>query len=745
MAETGKSGGQENRGLKLVVPLDASGIEGFKPEQRVKVLVVGGEAKPRSVSVELDGKGAGEASFAFARPPGAVQIIVGPEGATDDELQALQTLRVDISQRQWADTANLKLPPLRISPYYWWWWLRWCRTFVIRGRVVCANGSPVPGAKVCAYDVDRWFIWCNTQLVGCSTTDVNGVFELRFRWCCGWWPWWWWRQRIWQVDPFLARQVGDVLRRAPDLRLSPAGGNQPSLAVFKGILGEQGMALNRPLSPTSVNTLEQVRTSLLQKLPASAELERLRIWPWWPWWPWWDCTPDIIFKVTQDCLTPGTVIVDEGCNNTRWDIPNPLSVTLIANDKACCLPQCHDPTGKPCPDGECVVIERICSDPITDIGGNPGAAAAPAGYLHPGAVAPGAADYNGDRPFAGVIPLEKNFNDMLNVDYLEVEQSPDGVTWSPLPTGAAVDFTRLWMETVGFTTGTVAFPFTVKLDAGAVAHTVVESREHSEATGGLGGWNANRFWLVNRDLVVPLDSTKFTDGTYQFRVVGWQIGGGGELVNRKVLPVCGTEKENKLILTFDNQVQDPMTHDPSHNCGGGIHVCTQEPDTAIIQVRVNGTPVGACKTVDSSAGTLEIDFQAHDTDGHLAVYSLIATYGVNQAVNLLNRPGSTVTALVAGIQTGWKAAAPANVDGTYGVALSQGAVAPLWSGGTFRLTAPLNEAFPIPCCYQLELRAWKRTIVGGASGIGFGCDHGYAHNNLSEFTIGVGVCPPQKG
>ena len=33
-------------------------------------------------------------------------------------------------------------------------------------------------------------------------------------------------------------------------------------------------------------------------------------------------------------------------------------------------------------------------------------------------------------------------------------------------------------------------------------------------------------------------------------------------------------------------------------------------------------------------------------------------------------------------------------------------------------------------------------MVGGGSGVSFSCDKGYAHNNLTEYTIGVGVCPP---
>jgi hypothetical protein len=82
---------------------------------------------------------------------------------------------------------------------------------------------------------------------------------------------------------------------------------------------------------------------------------------------------------------------------------------------------------------------------------------------------------------------------------------------------------------------------------------------------------------------------------------------------------------------------------------------------------------------------------------------------------------------------------PASLVGpTYGEALhpTQGAVAPHWHGGRFRLQVSLAEAFPEPCCYQLELRAYKRTIVS--------CDGDYDHNNLSEYTFGVGICPPPE-
>jgi hypothetical protein len=81
-----------------------------------------------------------------------------------------------------------------------------------------------------------------------------------------------------------------------------------------------------------------------------------------------------------------------------------------------------------------------------------------------------------------------------------------------------------------------------------------------------------------------------------------------------------------------------------------------------------------------------------------------------------------VTPLIAGTQEG----------PTYAAALGQGAVRPHWYGGRYRLTIPdAATAFPDPCCYQLELRAYKRTIVNCGS---------TDHRNLTEYSLGVGIC-----
>ena len=708
--------------FSLEIPLDASGIQDFKPDQPLKILVKNAQAS-QSQEVKLNEKGLGSAKFDFDEPPGRVRVLVGPADASDEELAGLQTLSVDVSTRLLGERAA-KLTPILIPPYYWWWWRVWCREYVIRGRVVCADGSPVPGAQVCAFDVDWWFIWSSTQQVGCSYTDAQGAFEIRFRWCCGWWPWWWWRYRVWDLNPRLAESVGSVLRRVPDVRLGRAG-NQPTLAVFDDLLAGQGIATHKALTAAQVPVLEDLRKGLLDQLVPAPELERLRIWPWYPWYPWRDCAPDIIFKVTQNCEQPGTVIVDETVGDTRWNIGTALDVTLTANKAACCRRGC--PPGQVCIDGECLVITQVCGAAIDDVGGNLGAPPLPAGYLNPGAVTPGTQAYNGDRPFAGTVRVEKNAGDMLNVDYYEIEHF-DGVNWVALPAGAAQNFARRYMEMVApsFPTTDVPFNFT-----DISSHNVVESREHWEAASGLGVWGLNYIWLTNEFLVVPLDSTKFGDGEHRFRVVGWQLS-GGNLTNRRVLPICATQQDNSLVLFFDNRVSNALLHNPAHNCGG-VHQCTTEPDTHIVSVKINGQPVEPCGTVDGASGDLEVIFEVTDPDDHLAVYTLVALYGLSGSVNLLGLGGASLVALTPGSETGWN---PGLGSGTYGVALAQGATAPHWGGGRYRLTVPASLAFPEPCCYQLRLRAWKRNVVN--------CSGSFDYHNTTELTLGVGVCPPPE-
>jgi len=704
----------------LTVPLDASQVDDRGADDKLKVAVATGGAVLQSQTVKLNKSGTGRATFTFDGEPAGIRVLVGPEDAADEDIVGLQTLSADVSAAALAQ-GELTLRPIVIAPYYWWWWRRWCRTFTVRGRVICPDGSPVPGAEVCAYDVDWWFFYSSTQLLGCATTDTGGAFSLTFRWCCGWWPWWWWRLRRWTVDPDLIARINPVLQRDPDLRLH-APGTQPDLSIFEHVLGESGFDLRTPLQrdPTVV---EKLREPLLARLPSAPELEVLRIWPWWPWRPWWDCNPDLIFKVSQDCFGQNTVIVDEGIGDTRWNVDINTIVTLIATDDACCIPPpCPQP---PCPEGDCVVIDTVCASQIDQVGGNQMPALAPEGYLYPGPVPANATHVH--RPFAGTVPISK-IGTMVGIDYYEILDD----SLNPLPAGAERDFRRTYWDTATLSWGTEPFQF-LAYPGLPPGHRAVKTREHHEATSGL-TWDqpgADRFWSINRDLLVPLETATFPDGTYRFKVRGWTEGGGGVLINPQVLPVCGSNDDEEFALTFDNRVPPPEPgHPVSHNCGAGIHTCTSEPDCHIMAVRVNGTAVGICETVEDTTGTLEVDVMINDPDGHLAYWSLDAEYGLSGNVSLI--PVGSLTAL-------------AGFEGpTYGQAIAQGATAPYWTGGVIRYTADLEDAFPVPCCYQLVLRVYKRNVVGSPGpGHAFSCNYNSPYRNQTQFTIGIGVCAQQ--
>jgi len=685
--------------LKLEVPLDASGVEDFKPDMQVKVVLVSGEDRVvASQAVKLDAKGAGKAVFTLKNAPRAARVVVGPGDADDEELPHLQTISRELSVRA-LRTEALKLAPIAISSYYWWWWRRWCRTFVIRGRVVCPDGSPVPGATVCAYDVDWWWWWSSSQQVACATTDANGSFTMKFRWCCGWWPWWWWHLRYWQLEPRLVEHITPLLEKLPNVNV-PVPSPKPDLAVFHEIAAEDGVARTAPTADIDVADLPSLRDKLLSRLPVATELERLRVWPWWPWRPWWDCTPDIIFKVHQSCDGQDNLIVDEGFFDARWDIPTTLDVTLTATNEACCI---HEP---PPPEGNCMVISQVCDDVVDRIGGNPGAANAPVGYLNPGIVAT-----FGDRPYAGVVPITGLFGSGTNVDYYEFEiaHAPGG-PWSPMPPPAEGGFTRRFWGP-GLPAGPVGFhniPFSFQPVGG---HLVIESREHFEATHDPAHWGTTRYWVANRDRLMRwLTTSAIADGTYYLRVVGYALTAPNTLGPPQVLPLCDTQDDNGVAITIDNSTS------------------ALEPAADVVDVRINGVSAGPCSNVNAAdGGTLEVDFVAYDVDRHLAFYTLIATYGKNLAVNLLNAPGMTLTPVALG-------AIPAAdfVGPNYGAALGQGALSPHWRAGGLRLTIPnLLDAFPETCCYQIELRVYKRTVVS--------CDDDYYPRKLSYYSLTVVV------
>jgi hypothetical protein len=732
----------QSRKFTLEVPLDASAVKDFKPERPVKVVAYNHLGKAVSSSeARLDAKGHGSATLAFDENPGAVQVAVGPASASDEELRGLQTISLNVPSTQFRENNNAKLSPVLISEYYWRWWWRWCRDFTVTGRLLCADGSPVVGASVCAYDVDYWWWWYSQEQVGCATTDNSGAFSMTFTRCCGWWPWYWWLTREWLLDPVLVERISGFLKDDSRFARLPRPSPKPSLEVFQQLLQTAGSGSRAKLgganapqgsrfalsSEIDAASLDSVRNQLIEVLPHNFPLP---IWPWYPWYPWNDCDPDIIFKATQMCGGQVQTIVNESVFDTRWNIPTHLNVSLTANDQACCAFSCDDPAQ--CPEGDCIVPTDICDLNVGSVGGNVGNTASQTGLFDPGVQ---------DRPFAGAVDLFGVFGDSVNVDYYEFEYSTAGQSgpYTPLPLAAAGGFQRKHMVVLPgpiFTWPAIPFPVT-QISDGSVTHNVIETIAHYEAAHGTELWDS-----FTHDLLIVFNTLNtMANGTYWLRLVGYQRPGNGNLTNRQILTVCDPNREDPKVdnwwaVTIDNQA--PGNTDPSGQpCG--LHLCTDQPIAAILQVAVvhqgGGTTIiqGCDNICIEPTDSLQVDFAAYDPDAFLQSYSLELLYGLDLSIDLLNSGLFTSWSLAASpIAPAWAPGA-AQVGPSYATALLQGATSPAWNGGSMRLTVNASGAFPVTCAYLMQLNVYKRPIVN--------CDAiNYEQNNVSfeSFTIQVG-------
>ncbi len=729
----------------LAVPLDASEVEEFDPEKKLKVVLRDKKGKNYSKIITM-GKDAKEiVRFEFDQNPGALQLMVGPDDVDDEEMYGLDTLTLSIPLSQWMNKPKLELPRIKIPSYYWRWWLIWCRWFTITGHLLTPDGCPIPDATVCAYDVDWWWWWHSRQQVGCAVTDHNGYFTIKFRWCCGWRPWWWWYHHHWVLDTDMAEHILKALQKVPGLTNIPRPQPKPDLRIFEKLLGDNSYLIPPSARKKSIaalgnelpTILSEIQKPLQQKLPLIPELEKYHIWPWWPWWPWRDCTPDINFKVTQFCEVKEKVILNEGWLDTRWNISTNTHVNLYTTEG--CPINCGEE-----PEGNCLLLTHACSSTLDSIGGNLDAPLTPIGYYNPANLAdPASFSNSNDRPFAGSVSIWGEFGDGADADYYEFEYFDTGTgNWEPLPPGSCSGFSRSYFgPPLGgplvppYHTYYVSFPLE-SIDG----KSVIKTRRYFET---LNGFNigATHWWMNNKDLLLLWNTeTYFANGTYKLRAKSYKLVGGhlvASAISPQVLHQCGTENDNNIVLTTDNRVLTGSPDAAGHACGSGtVHVCTSEPESAFISIKIihpDGTEsqITPCSENQiNDTDTLQVDFAAHDPEGHLMQYTLHSNYGENLTIDLLDS-SLDAWSLTSGTPVSYAPAA-VQVGPGYGAALGQGATSPHWYGGTIRLSVKAREAFPQTCCYMLKLYTYKRNIVS--------CHYSDSiYSNYSEYSFLVRV------
>jgi hypothetical protein len=697
--------------------------------------------------------------------PCGFRLLVGRADAPDAIFVAAELGSVPVSLRHAKEDdrkkaaagkdLRLQIETLVVDAARYRLWLGWCRRYRVHGRLVCRNrhwdgrhfrfcDDPVPGAKVEIYDVDRfWWFW-RRDLVTTVTTAVDGSFEADFWWCCA--PWRPWLADPWAIDPAVLERIRRLIEELrPKFRI-PLPDPPPDPAALGPFVEALGTALRlgadggqapRALSasfPAPEAPLGLEETEIARLLPAD-DLAALRIWPW---WPARDCRPDIVFRATQECHGRLEVVYSESNAQTRWDIPTDVGVTLVANDRACCIPVCQD---DPC--GDCVKFAQVGCTPVEHIGGNDPLAPVTGDLL--GFAYPGSSDY----AFAGVLGIDAVFGDLADVDYYELEYAAAGggpLAFTPLAATMLGGFTRTYW---GPPCGTVlpaqfnhpSFAPQTRADAAAIDHQVFETRRHFEDGCDPGTWGISRLWTGGRDRLVDWITAAATvpngpsgpllpDGLYALRVVGWRLDGAGHLVDRQVMTRCDTVNEEHLLIRLDNRtLPDHPPSVPDHPWGTGfIHIGTIDPDCDIVSIVKNeggaSHVVNPCDIIElSDSDTLTVHFfvtvPAPDADRHLGAYWMTASYGESATFDLIAAASGGVP----------QADPTPHVGPTYAQALAQGETRPWWGGGSYKLVLP-GSAFPRTCAYLFHLHAHKRVTAGCQ-------DAAWFHYNDTEVSITI--------
>ena len=680
----------------------------------------------------------------YQKPMG-VRLLVSPD-VPDKQVNVMESHSQWVPAKEFAKESTAKVQLILPEKLYLTW-LNFCRTYTIKGRVICRRwvwspiqhrfticDAPVRGAIVNAYDVDR-FLWLYFKdKVGSAFTDVNGNFEIKFKWCC----WWWfpWIIDRWQIDPNILKKIKELFAQVQFPFPIPLPDPAPDFNFFQRLVAginqtnSQMNALSEELSSSNFTSLSE---QLVKILPSSPELEKLKIWPW---YPLSDCKPDIVFNVTQDCGDGDQTIYSELNSQTRWDIDTVLDgVTLIANENACCGSFCcNDPS-----DEDCLVFEGVGCD-----GGGVGypidlieqdTASPLLGFAKPGTE---------DRPFGGIIQLAAVFGDGSNVDYYKVQRRriyPSSTGWEDLHEDEVGSFNRFHYR--GFPPNKKEVVKLLPVAGEQVLRTISRYREENPDVDTAVDPINSEFLVkwITATSSAPLSG--LIDGVYEFRVIGYEYDQtNDQLINQQIMAVCpapGQDVDPAAHSTFRLRLDNRN----AIYSASSVHIDTDEPGcdfpniNAVIinEGNTNQKSVDSCGIARVSEGdTISIYFNASDIDGHLDEYFLTAHWDESDVFNVISAgtlEAQTSSDSLVGPHYNNTFSDPTQMSYRTAHSINR----PFWYGGNYKVTVTVgatilgntHKAFETCCAFLLRLRVWKRTTNG--------C--GRIHLNTCEFSFTI--------
>ena len=698
----------------LRIPINLSAIPAEeRSQQTLRVAAQSGGEIVSTVVRAVEGQATAELEI---NAKGTVTIAIGPEQTSAADLFRRSTVTATVRPIVNGGTLEYAVKPILVTLPIWRLWLRWCRAFTITGRVVGADGSPVPSAQVSAFNVDWFWWWSSTGQVGpTAVTDPDGNFTIDFTWCCGWLPWYWWELRQWRLDPVLVSKIEPILRLNPGLHVNPPNPelglsfsaptltpvHRPNPVAAAVLQGPRPVTTASLLNPT---TLVEMREKFLAVLPAVPEFVRFCLWPWCPWTPWFNCDPNIIFRATQNCGGETSVIVNENIFDARIDIPTNLNVTLTANSEACTIP-----TQPGQPQGACFLFTGTCGVDATDIGAT--GTGALAGLVSPGGE---------DRPFTGQLNIYGQFGytaaDLHYADYYGLQYRPASLSepnpapWQAVPAAALLAFDRGYFDATKpygsqwFSPEFAPQPMPVSGSPGVFVQAYM-SRQFYELSNPTppNDWGDvlnGQSWTSEADLTAAIDTTGFlSNGGYEFQVLAYTLQPDGTLLANGAPNGCG--QPNAAGINYNND----FTLFVANPVPGSV-----EPDASINSVLINGALLPPCGIETLPTGvpfSFAVNFTASDAEGYLDSYSLSLQWGTNAPVSLVSCGCSPGTCGLSTTQAG------VEVGPCYADAVTEGAIRPVWNGGVMTLTVADAQTLvhSTSCAYDLILTVYKRNIV----------------------------------